>query len=225
MVAVKLTNGSVTDFVEDTELLPEGFTELWTAEVWATYKQIHSKIAVKIESAQVTQFSLLPFTLQYTLPAGFTALWTAQAWADYVAGRQGVVQKYSHQDVVDTALAYQEREYDNMGITYLQEVKINYELHFLKNSAPDEYKMTILPYVMILAVRKWVERIWAKYDAYKAMLLNGVLIETLDFESLGLAPCSMKDVQWVVDADYKAKHPTRVVNTDIGFYQAYITNS
>ncbi len=141
---------------------------------------------------------------------------------DVVIEKSVTYQKYTHTDIANLALAYQEQEYDNMGITYLQEVKLNLEFYFLAKSTPQAEKMNVLPYCMILAVRKWIERIWAKYDVYKIQILDNVLIENVSFEEVGNPPCSMKDVQWVVDANYQAKQPNRQVNTNITFYQDYL---
>ncbi len=132
-------------------------------------------------------------------------------------------QKYTLKQIVAIATEFQYEDFDAMGIAYLNEVKMGYELYFISIGATEPQKMAVLPYAMILAIRKWIARIWEKYDFYKANIANGILVEEVDFSSVGAPPCTLKDVQWVVEEAYRTKHPNRQVNQDILFYQNYAT--
>lgn len=128
--------------------------------------------------------------------------------------------QYSIEDIWNVALKCQRQEIDEMGAIYLSNALIRLEL---KGGAETNSPLH-LPYKMIKAIEKWTQKIWARYDFYKLNLKDGVLIESIDFSEVGQPPCSLKDVQFVIDSDYRLREPARVVNTDVNYYNTYLAS-
>lgn len=131
-----------------------------------------------------------------------------------------VIQKYEIQDVLDMATNYQSNHVDSNGGIYLSNMFIRLELA----GASISENSRNLPYLMIKAIDYWAQKIWARYDDYKLILSNDVYLENIDYSVVGDIPCTLKDVQWIVDENYRKKFPNRQVNIDKTYYQNYINS-
>lgn len=123
-------------------------------------------------------------------------------------------QLYTIEQASDITKSYQYRYVDEMGGLYLLDAKFQIMLA----GGTDPNSPLNLPYVMILAMQRWIQKLWAKYDTYKIAIMDNQDVTEIDFSDVGEPPCPFKDIQWVIDPAYQAKEPNRQVNLNKDYY-------
>jgi hypothetical protein len=149
------------------------------------------------------------------IPIGFDAIWTQEQFNTYIASvnvNTAPTKEFIHKQ----ASVYQDRYYDDKGLLFLLNLKVDLIRGY--GAGVD----AVLPFQMIEAVNKWVNNVWSKAFEYDAYASAGVA-PTIDYESsVGLPPCSFRDILWVINPVFQALEPNRPVNMDINYYISYI---
>ena len=124
------------------------------------------------------------------------------------------------QDIHKLAEEYQDNYYDVRGLQYLQNVKGK-----LERNIPVLSLSTNLPYQMIRAVERFVNKIWGYCFTIENLYLvqqNPIVIDYPN--NVGLPPCQFRDIMWVLDDNstgIRLLEPYRTVNTTLSTYLNY----
>lgn len=127
------------------------------------------------------------------------------------------IPKYDIDFLIDEATKYQYEYFDSLGTTYLLNLKMTLMLSgiSLENN---------LVYEMIKAVECFISKLWREYDKYKIMLANKQDF-ICDYSTVGLPPCKLADIKWIVDSSYRDIDSNRIVIDDIDYYKNYIAQN
>jgi hypothetical protein len=123
---------------------------------------------------------------------------------------QRVVQIYSIDDTLRELERYKDASFNSDGLTALLRTET---LLSLSGATVNDS----LPLAMIAAVHRWLNALYLRQFQYKKQLENGEFLELINYQDI-VAPCSFRDIQWVLDADFRMIDTERVVNTDINYY-------
>lgn len=171
-----------------------------------------SNVAVKLNND-------IPYQMQHiegdVLPDGFDAVWTKEQFDTYIAS-VNVNTAPTKEFIHEQAGSYQNKYYDDKGLLFLLNLKT--DLIRANGASVD----TVLPFQMIEAVNKWVNNVWSKAFEYDAYAAAGVTPDINYEASVGLPPCSFRDILWVINPAFQALEPNRPVNLDINYYISYI---
>lgn len=161
----------------------------------------------------------------------FPTLAEANDYNSNVLNNQGAVSPYNpptpiyvspltKMEIHKMAEEYQDEYYDVRGLQYLQNVKGE-----LERSVSQILLNTNLPYQMIKAVERFINKIWGYCFLVENMYLvqqNPVIIDYAT--NAGLPPCKFRDIMWVLDDNstgIRLLEPTRVVDTNLSTYTNY----
>jgi hypothetical protein len=142
----------------------------------------------------------------------FTDVWTEQQWFDFMNSVPEHTDVLSKEEIHKLAENYQDLYYDNRGVTFL----LNIKQDLIR--AYQELVEMVLPYQMIEAASRWVNKVWSRAFYYDTIAAGGIQ-PNINFElEAGLPPCKFRDIMWVLDSEFQALEPDRVVNQDINYY-------
>ncbi len=123
---------------------------------------------------------------------------------------------YTKDESYDYMNKFQYSYYDETALFSL----INLKTMMIINTNRNATEELILQ--MILAVEKWINKLWYIYTEYKIQLEMGMQVSSIEI-NISEIPCLFYDILWVANFNnYRLKEPSRVVNQDVNFYINYI---
>lgn len=121
-----------------------------------------------------------------------------------------VPQKYTIDDTLEILRRHKDNAFNSDGLTALLQIKMMLMLS-------GQVKESNLVLAMIDSVDRWLNALYLRQFIYKQSIESGVYLENVDYSDI-VAPCSFRDVQWVLSPEFQAIDSARIVNTDINYY-------
>jgi hypothetical protein len=122
---------------------------------------------------------------------------------------------YTKEEINNYVAEYQKRYFDEIGLFSLMNIKTVMMLIPTRNSDEE------LILQMILAIEKWINKLWSIYTWYKTQLDADIQISSIILD-IAEPPCKFYDIAWVSNLNnYRSLEPNRIFNMDVNYYINY----